>query len=82
MQKEYRRSLEENKQLVGSLQSQLQELSKYMQEKKEFNDTHSRLYAELAVVTASLLEKKESIEKNRQIIKDLHLTLHEKDGEV
>ncbi len=53
-----------------------------MQEKKEFNDTHSRLYAELAVVTASLLEKKESIEKNRQIIKDLHLTLHEKDGEV
>lgn len=53
-----------------------------MQEKKEFNDTHSRLYAELAVVTASLLEKKENIEKNRQIIKDLHLTLHEKDGEV
>jgi chromosome segregation ATPase len=79
LQKEYQRSLEENKQLVESLQSQLKELNKYMVEKKEFNDTHARIYAELSISNEALKERKEDIEKSREVIRELRFTLDEKD---
>ena len=79
LQKEYQRSLEENKQLVGSLQSQLKELNKYMLEKKEFNDTHARIYAELSISNEALKERKEDIQKCREVIRELRFTLDEKD---
>ncbi len=65
LQKEYSRSLQENKRLIASLQVQLQELNGYMVQKKQFNDIHARIYAELSFVNASVIEKQDIIEKSR-----------------
>jgi hypothetical protein len=82
LQNEYQRSLLENRHLVESLNTQLNELNKYMVEKKEFNDTHSKIYAELSVINKNLIEKQEDIDKSRKAIKDLRLSLDEKYVEV
>lgn len=65
LQKEYSRSLQENKRLIASLQVQLQQLNGYMVQKKQFNDTHAKIYAELSFVNASVIEKQEIIQKSR-----------------
>jgi hypothetical protein len=57
LQKEYKRALEENKQLVGSLQKELEQINNLMLEKKDFNDTHSRLYAKVEVATRQANQK-------------------------
>ena len=57
--------------MVSSLQIQLQELNKYMLEKKEFNDTHSRLHAQLAFAQKSVNQKEEEIQNFRSDVKNL-----------
>jgi hypothetical protein len=53
---------------VASLQKELEQINTFMLEKKDFNDTHSRLYAELEVTTRMLKQKSEMVEgQKRQI---------------
>lgn len=49
-----------------------------MLEKKEFNDTHSRLHAELAFANKVLVSRQEEIEEGRRVIKEMRYEVETK----
>ena len=64
------------------MQTQLTELNKYMMEKKEFNDTHSRLHAEVTLANKVLAARQEEIEEGRRKMKEMRLEVDSKQVEV
>lgn len=56
---------------MASLQKELEHINAFMLEKKDFNDTHSRLYAEVEVTARLLREKGEIAEGQKRQIEAL-----------
>jgi hypothetical protein len=51
---------------VASLQKELEHINAFMLEKKDFNDSHSRIYAEVEVASKQLAQKNEQIIQQMQ----------------
>ena len=57
---------------MASLQKELEHINSFMLEKKDFNDTHSRLYAEVEVTARQLKEKSDMVEGQKRRIDTLN----------
>ena len=82
LQAEYQRALEENRDMVVSMQRQMQQLNQFLAEKKDIGDANARITAELDIKSQQLTRTEQTLEEERQVIADLKADQEKKENHI